>query len=60
MVLLAVVHLIIKHRWLLDADCYHDDGIIKRTRGLKCLPDALPISRSLGSADRIGVEKASR
>ena len=55
--MLLVVHLIIGHRRLRDVDYYRDDEMIKRLLGLKRLPDVSTISRSLGSADEISVEK---
>lgn len=56
-VLLLVVHLIIGHRRLRDVDYYRDDEMVKRLLGLKRLPDVSTISRSLGSADEVSVEK---
>ena len=55
--MLLVVHLIIGHRRLRDIDYYRDDGMVKRLLGLKRLPDVSTISRSLGSADEVSVEK---
>ncbi len=55
--LLLVVHLIIGHRRLRDVDYYRDDEMVKRVLGLKRLPDVSTISRSLGSADEVSVEK---
>ena len=55
--LLLIVHLIIGHRRLRDVDYYRDDEMVKRLLGLKRLPDVSTISRSLGSADKVSVEK---
>jgi len=55
--MLLVVHLIIGHRKLRDVDYYRDDEMVKRVLGLKRLPDVSTISRSLGSADEVSVEK---
>jgi hypothetical protein len=55
--MLLVVHLIIGHRRLRDVDYYRDDEMVKRVLGLKRLPDVSTISRSLGSADALSVEK---
>jgi hypothetical protein len=49
--------LIIVHRKLRDVDYYRDDEMVKRVLGLRRLPDASTISRSLRSADEISVEK---
>ncbi len=54
--ILLVVHLNIGRRRLRDVDYYRDDEMIKRLLGLKRLPDASTISRSLGSADETSVE----
>ena len=58
--MLLVVHLIIGHRWLRDVDYYRDDEMVRRLLGLKRLPDVSTISRSLGSADKVSVEKVRR
>lgn len=55
--MLLVVHLIIGHRRLRDVDYYRDDEMVKRVLGLKRLPDVSTLSRSLGSADEVSVEK---
>jgi hypothetical protein len=55
--MLLVVHLIIGHRRLRDVDYYRDDEMVKRVLGLKRLPDVSTISRALGSADAVSVEK---
>jgi hypothetical protein len=55
--MLLVVHLIIGHRKLRDVAYYRDDGMVKRVLGLKRLADVSTISRSLGSADEVSVEK---
>jgi hypothetical protein len=55
--MLLLVHLIIGHRRLRDVDYYRDDEMVKRVLGLKRLPDVSTISRSLGSADEVSVEK---
>ena len=55
--MLLVVHLIIGHRRLRDVDYYRDDEMVRRLLGLKRLPDVSTISRSLGSADEVSVEK---
>jgi hypothetical protein len=55
--MLLVVHLIIGHRRLRDVEYYRDDEMVKRVLGLKRLPDVSTISRALGSADAISVEK---
>jgi hypothetical protein len=57
MLMLLIVHLIIGHRRLRDIDYYRDDEMVKRLLGLKRLPDASTISRSLGSTDKVSVEK---
>ena len=55
--MLLVVHLIIGHRRLRDVDFYRDDEMVKRTLGLKRLPDVSTVSRSLASADGQSVAK---
>ena len=55
--MLLVVHLIIGHRRLRDVDSYRDDEMVKRTLGLKRLPDVSTVSRSLASADGQSVVK---
>lgn len=55
--MLLVVHLIIGHRKLRDVDYYRDDEMVKRVLGLKRLPAVSTISRALGSADEVSVEK---
>ena len=55
--MLLVVHLIIGHRRLRDVDYYRDDAMVKRVLGLKRLPDASTLSRSLASADERSVGK---
>ena len=58
--MLLVVHLIIGHRRLRDVDSYRDDEMVKRTLGLKRLPDVSTVSRSLASADAQSVAKVRR
>ena len=55
--MLLVVHLIIGHRRLRDVEYYRDDEMVKRVLGLKRLPDASTVSRSLASADEQNVAK---
>ena len=57
LLMLLIVHLIIGHRRLRDIDYYRDDEMVKRLLGLKRLPDTSTISRSIGSADKVSVEK---
>ncbi|MCP4901563.1 MAG: IS1380 family transposase [bacterium] len=52
-----IVHLFIGYRRLRDRDFYHDDPVVKRTVGVKYLPDVATISRSLGEADEFCVER---
>ena len=48
--MLLVVHLIIGHRRLRDVEYYRDDEMVRRILGLKRLPDASTVSRSLASS----------
>ena len=55
--MLLVVHLIIGHRKLRDVDYYRDEEMAKRMLGLRRLPNASTINRSLRSADGSSVKK---
>ena len=55
--MLLIAHLLMGHRRLRDVDHYRDDERVKRLLGLKRLPDASTLSRSLASADEASVGK---
>ena len=57
MMLLLIVHLILGHRQLRDLAYYRDDEMVKRTLGLKRVPDVSTLSRWLSSADEVSVRK---
>ncbi|MGH8399357.1 MAG: hypothetical protein ACRETA_14135, partial [Gammaproteobacteria bacterium] len=46
-VMLLIVHLLIGYRRLSDLRYYRDDPIVRRTLGLKRLPDVATVSRTL-------------
>lgn len=55
--LLLIVHLILGHRRLRDLDYYRDDEMVKRTLGLKRVPNVSTLSRWLSGADEASVRK---
>ena len=56
-VLLLIVHRILGFRDLRDLQCYRSDEMVKRTVGLKILPDVSTVSRRLASADAASVDR---
>lgn len=48
-VLLLVVHLLLGYRELRHVRYYHDDPLVRRILGLKCLPSVATISRTLAA-----------
>jgi len=59
-VLLLVVHLLLGFRELRDVRYYDDDEMVKRTLGLKHVPDVSTISRALAATDAQGVANLAR
>jgi hypothetical protein len=59
-VLLLIVHLILGFRRIREIDYYREDPMILRLMGLKRLPDASTISRSLALLDDKSVENVRR
>ncbi len=56
-VMLLIVHLLIGYRRLSDLRCYQDDPMVKRTLGLKRLPDVATVSRTLDGMDKTAVKE---
>ena len=59
-VLLLIVHLILGFRRIREIDYYREDPMILRLMGLKKLPDASTISRSLALLDDRSVENVRK
>ncbi len=59
-VLLLIVHLILGFRRIRDVDYYREDPMVLRLMGLKKLPDASTISRSLSLLDDKSVHNIRR
>lgn len=55
-VLLLITHILLGFRRLRGLDYYHDDPLVRRLVGLRCLPDVATVSRSLRRVDAKGVE----
>ena len=60
LVLCLVVHLLLGYRQLRDSRYYADDPLVKRTLGLRRLPDVATVSRGLARADQEHKSSASR
>ena len=56
-VLLLIVHRLLGFRDLRDVQYYHHDDMVKRTLGLKILPNISTVSRRLASADPASVHR---
>ncbi len=56
LVLCLVVHLLLAYRQLRDLRYYADDPLVKRTLGLRRLPDVATVSRGLARADQDSVK----
>ncbi|MDQ3772892.1 MAG: IS1380 family transposase [Pseudomonadota bacterium] len=56
LVLCLVVHLLLGYRQLRDLRYYADDPLVKRTLGLRRLPDVATVSRGLTRADQDSVK----
>ena len=56
-VMLLVVHLLIGYRRLSDLLYYQDDPMVKRSLGLKRLPDVATASRTLDGMDKTAVKE---
>lgn len=56
-VMLLVVHLLVGYRRLSDLRYYQDDPMVKRTLGLKRLPDVATVSRTLDGLDKTAVKE---
>lgn len=56
-VLCLVLHLLMGFRELRDSRYYAEDPLVKRTLGLRRLPDVATLSRALASADEASVEQ---
>jgi hypothetical protein len=56
-VMLLIVHLLIGYRRLSDLRYYRDDPIVRRTLGLKRLPDVATVSRTLDGMDKTAVKQ---
>ena len=56
LVLCLVVHLLLGYRQLRDLRYYADDPLVKRTLGLRRLPDVATLSRGLARADQDSVK----
>ena len=56
LVLCLVVHLLLGYRQLRDLRYYADDPLVKRTLGLRRLPDVATVSRGLARADQDSVK----
>ena len=59
-VMLLIVHLLIGYRRLSDLRYYHDDPMVRRTLGLKRLPDVATVSRTLDGMDKTAVKELRR
>lgn len=59
-VLCLVLHLLMGFRELRDSRYYAEDPLVKRTLGLRRLPDVATLSRALASADEASVEHLRR
>ncbi len=57
LVLVLVVHLLLGYRRLRDIRYYADDPLVKRTPGLRRLPDVATRSRGLAGADEESVKR---
>lgn len=55
-VTLLIVHLLIGYRRLSDLRYYQDDPMVRRTLGLKRLPDVATVSRTLDGMDKSAVK----
>ncbi len=55
-VMLLIVHLLIGYRRLSDLRYYEDDPVVRRTLGLKRLPDVATVSRTLDGVDKTAVK----
>ena len=55
-VMLLIVHLLIGYRRLSDLRYYQDDPMVRRTLGLKRLPDVATVSRTLDGMDKTAVK----
>ncbi len=58
--MLLIVHLLIGYRRLLDLRYYQDDPMVKRTLGLKRLPDVATVSRTLDGMDKTAAMELRR
>ena len=56
-VMLLIVHLLIGYRRLSDLRYYQDDPMVRRTLGLKRLPDVATVSRTLDGMDKTAVKE---
>lgn len=54
--MLLIVHLLIWYRRLSDLRYYQDDPMVRRTPGLKRLPDVATVSRTLDDVDKMAVK----
>lgn len=50
-VMVLIIHLLLGYRQLRDIRYYHDDPLVKRTLGLRKLPDVATLSRTLAGMD---------
>jgi len=57
LVLCLVLHLLLGYRQLRDIRYYADDPLVKRTLGLRRLPDVATLSRGLAGADEESVKR---
>ena len=57
LVLCLVLHLLLGYRQLRDIRYYADDPLVKRTLGLRRLPDVTTLSRGLAGADEESVKR---
>jgi len=57
LVLCLVLHLMLGYRRLHDIRYYSDDPLVKRTLGLRRLPDVATLSRGLAGADEESVKR---
>ncbi|MGH8602799.1 MAG: transposase [Gammaproteobacteria bacterium] len=57
LVLCLVVHLLLGYRQLRDIRYYADDPLVRRTLGLRRLPDVATLSRGLAGADQESVTR---
>lgn len=60
LMLQLVVSILLGYRRLRDRDLFHDDPLVLRVLGLKCMPDVSTISRRLADVDSRAIDEVRR